>query len=431
MKLMRVFGGFLFGLGCVVVLIGLLAQLMPMVDNDQLKLVLASFKTPSDNPVVSAVNAIMTYSLRNCYLVMLIGAGVLLFGMVLMLFGKGTKPAEDVAPVASDEAAAYTVAASDADAVNIPLWKQSGKPPKRANPYADASVAGMLAPNTAGGAAATTTNPFIQTSAPSAKPTSAYQRPVDSERTHNKKHKKAASNEEAASDAGNAEHLFDLIRRYGAGKDGGADEGGITVSLTSAEGTGEQGAAIRLVLDEDGATPEVAAESEPPASPPRPDIAAPVTAAYAPPEPIPDAPTATVADASSEAPQPSPTYGVATAPSPRQAAYPASYTPGEAPSHPTDGEAAGQRRALGGQSKAGPMHIPEPMLTPAAQRSEETIYRSPSYKPTGDGRPRIRSTFNTGGTGIRATVPRPAASAPPRQADGSSSRIRITVGKRD
>ena len=85
MKFRRFLGGLLFGAGCVVAFIGLLSAVLPLIQNDQLQLVLSSFAMPSHNIVVNAFNVAMTYSLHNCYIVMGIGAGLLLIGLLLML----------------------------------------------------------------------------------------------------------------------------------------------------------------------------------------------------------------------------------------------------------------------------------------------------------------------------------------------------------
>ena len=67
MKVRRTIGGALFGIGCAVTFVGILATVLPMVQNDQLQLVLSSFEMPSGNLIVSAINGAMTYALHHCY----------------------------------------------------------------------------------------------------------------------------------------------------------------------------------------------------------------------------------------------------------------------------------------------------------------------------------------------------------------------------
>lgn len=82
MKVRRTIGGVLFGMGCAVTFVGILATVLPMIQNDQLQLVLSSFDMPSDNVIVNAINGAMTYALHHCY-------GVLLCGIVMMATGMG------------------------------------------------------------------------------------------------------------------------------------------------------------------------------------------------------------------------------------------------------------------------------------------------------------------------------------------------------
>ena len=82
MKVRRTIGGVLFGMGCTVTFVGILATVLPMIQNDQLQLVLSSFEMPSHNVIVNAINGAMTYALHHCY-------GVLLCGIVMMAAGMG------------------------------------------------------------------------------------------------------------------------------------------------------------------------------------------------------------------------------------------------------------------------------------------------------------------------------------------------------
>ena len=82
MKVRRTIGGVLFGMGCAVTFVGILATVLPMIQNDQLQLVLSSFEMPSSNLIVSAIKGLMTYALHHCY-------GVLLCGIVMMAAGMG------------------------------------------------------------------------------------------------------------------------------------------------------------------------------------------------------------------------------------------------------------------------------------------------------------------------------------------------------
>ena len=160
MRLKKFLGGFLFGIGCVVALIGLLCAVLPMIDNDQLRLVLSSFEMPSQNPIINLINGAMRYSLANCYLVMLVGAGVLALGAIVMLFARRDEPQEEYEEYTprTRRPAAYAVADDDAR-VDPPVWRPEPVN-EEPNPFADASIAELLKPRAAAQPAAPAANPF-------------------------------------------------------------------------------------------------------------------------------------------------------------------------------------------------------------------------------------------------------------------------------
>ncbi|MCI6040210.1 MAG: hypothetical protein MR742_06815 [Clostridiales bacterium] len=137
MKVRRTIGGALFGIGCAVTFVGILATVLPMVQNDQLQLVLSSFEMPSDNVIVSAINGAMTYALHHCY-------GVLLCGIVMMAAGMGVllqrsrrrptrrRPASPYSRPASAPAAKPVWPEEDAD------WSAWKPRETRSNPFAGA-----------------------------------------------------------------------------------------------------------------------------------------------------------------------------------------------------------------------------------------------------------------------------------------------------
>ena len=93
MKVRRTIGGALFGIGCAVTFVGILATVLPMVQNDQLQLVLSSFEMPSGNLIVRAVNGAMTYALHHCYGVLLCGIAMMAVGMGILLRRSRRRPA--------------------------------------------------------------------------------------------------------------------------------------------------------------------------------------------------------------------------------------------------------------------------------------------------------------------------------------------------
>lgn len=137
MKVRRTIGGALFGIGCAVTFVGILATVLPMVQNDQLQLVLSSFEMPSGNLIVSAVNGAMTYALHHCYGVLLCGIAMMAVGMGILLRRSRRRPARRRAPSpysrpASAPAAKPVWPEEDAD------WSAWKPREARTNPFAGA-----------------------------------------------------------------------------------------------------------------------------------------------------------------------------------------------------------------------------------------------------------------------------------------------------
>lgn len=129
----------LFGLGCAAAFVGLLATVLPLIDNDQLRLVLSSFAMPSENGIVNAINAVMTYALHNCYAVLLAGLGAMAGGAALLLW-KEDAP-EHKQPQREWEAPVNEGAKRPEVHAQPPMEPES-------NPFADFSMQELLTPRT-------------------------------------------------------------------------------------------------------------------------------------------------------------------------------------------------------------------------------------------------------------------------------------------
>lgn len=92
MKLRRTLGGILFGVGCAFAFIAVLALFLPSVENDQLKLVLASFDMKSEHPVVNVMNQGMSYALHNGWQMLLFAGILMVVGLLLLLFSREPEP---------------------------------------------------------------------------------------------------------------------------------------------------------------------------------------------------------------------------------------------------------------------------------------------------------------------------------------------------
>lgn len=153
MNVRKTLGGALFGMGCAVAFVGLLATALPMIPNDQLRLVLSSFEMPSENWFVNAVNGAMTYALQNCYGVLLAGLVLMLAGVPLMLVrdarGRGrSRPS----PYSRPQAAREQPAARPQE----PIWQRTpqASPDPFDDPFDDAAVQALLTPRMPDAAAA-------------------------------------------------------------------------------------------------------------------------------------------------------------------------------------------------------------------------------------------------------------------------------------
>lgn len=129
MKVRRTLSGILFGAGCAFTFIGLLALLLPCVDNPQLSLVLASFDLPSEHPVVSLMNQGMSYALHNGWQVLFVGLAMLAVGLILLLIftrePKRSKPRETF----GNSVLAY-----------VPEWETPQPSGFETNPFATAAL---------------------------------------------------------------------------------------------------------------------------------------------------------------------------------------------------------------------------------------------------------------------------------------------------
>ena len=130
MKLRRTLGGILFGVGCAFAFIALLALVLPSFENDQLKLVLASFDMESDNTVVDLMNRGMSYALHNGWQVLLFAAVLMVVGLLLLLLF--TREPQRTAQSAVYQRPMYEEPA--------PQWEAPVRTEPEANPFASAAL---------------------------------------------------------------------------------------------------------------------------------------------------------------------------------------------------------------------------------------------------------------------------------------------------
>lgn len=97
MKVRKRLGNVLTCLGGITLFIGILAYILPRIENRQMKLVIQSFRTPTDHWLLQLMNNGMTGAMENWLPVIIIGAAVLLLG-ILLICSVRSEPAPQPAP---------------------------------------------------------------------------------------------------------------------------------------------------------------------------------------------------------------------------------------------------------------------------------------------------------------------------------------------
>ena len=85
MKFRRFASGLIFGLGCAFSFLGLMAIILPAIENPQMQLVLAGFEMSSAHPVVDAINRFMRFVFAQNWRVLYLGLLVTAAGALLLL----------------------------------------------------------------------------------------------------------------------------------------------------------------------------------------------------------------------------------------------------------------------------------------------------------------------------------------------------------
>jgi hypothetical protein len=113
MKARKILGNILTCLGGILLFGGLLAWFLPRWENQQVQLVINSFRTPSGNLFLQWINNGMTFAMDSCTTVLVLGAVLLLIG-ILLTSSVRTEASAQPAPAARPAAHAAPVAAAAA-----------------------------------------------------------------------------------------------------------------------------------------------------------------------------------------------------------------------------------------------------------------------------------------------------------------------------
>ena len=170
MKLKKVLSSILIILGCIMMLIGLLAFALPRINNQQLQLVLSSFESPSENPVIQFMNDGMNFAIENCFLMLLIGSAIMMTG-ILLTFSLRTDEAiaaaqrKQKSPAHAPDHSNYARPATPQESAEEATYDQ----PPQVNPFArylkDDNLPKSTAVQSASPLAETTMEPDIQNEA--------------------------------------------------------------------------------------------------------------------------------------------------------------------------------------------------------------------------------------------------------------------------
>ena len=143
MKLKKFLGHILTILGGVVLLIGIVAAILPNVQNRQMQLIVDSFRTPSDHWLIQGMNNGFSFAMSHVFLMILLGLVIIAAGVLLMMSARTdaqlkaqssihrVKTATAVATTAAATAvAAQQVKSSNAEDNPFARYLKEGKLPK-------------------------------------------------------------------------------------------------------------------------------------------------------------------------------------------------------------------------------------------------------------------------------------------------------------
>lgn len=144
MKTRKILGNLLAGLGGVLFFIGLIALLLPKTQNQQLQLVLNSFRTPTDNILLQWMNNGMTGAMDHCIPVIVSGLVLTALGLLLIFSVRTTASAKPVQRVRQPvHAVPVTVPAQPNP------FARNQMPAEEANPFARYIAPDVLPKSTA------------------------------------------------------------------------------------------------------------------------------------------------------------------------------------------------------------------------------------------------------------------------------------------
>ncbi len=125
MKTFRVLGAVFCIFGCIFALLGILTTVLPMIENEQFKLIVDSFQETSADPLTNTLNAIVNFVLHSGYFLFFLGISLTVAGG---LIGSSAHRRQKAAKVDVPEVAPYHIS-SEGSGTPKPAYYPGGLPP--------------------------------------------------------------------------------------------------------------------------------------------------------------------------------------------------------------------------------------------------------------------------------------------------------------
>ena len=125
MRTFRVMGAVFCVFGCIFALLGILTTVLPMIENDQFKLIVNSFQETSADPLTNTLNAIVNFVLHSGYFLFFLGISITVAGG---LIGSSAHRRQKDAKADSPETVPYHIS-SEGSGAPKPAYYPGGLPP--------------------------------------------------------------------------------------------------------------------------------------------------------------------------------------------------------------------------------------------------------------------------------------------------------------
>lgn len=130
MKTFRVLGAVFCVFGCIFALLGILTTVLPMIENEQFKLIVRSFQETSTDPLTNTLNSVVNFLLHSGYFLFFLGISLTVAGG---LIGSSAHRRQKAAKADGAGATAYQIS-DDTSGAPKPAYYPGGLPPPMQSP---------------------------------------------------------------------------------------------------------------------------------------------------------------------------------------------------------------------------------------------------------------------------------------------------------